>query len=105
MLVRVISESESPISLFLATSKTQLSLFVIPSAAETRNESKNPEGKSGYCVSDVIERQISPLRAASRPSGRNDKSAKFNHNWYYSLPGIDVRQRIIAHYAKNIDFD
>ena len=58
------------------------------SGAETRNEVESPEGKSGYCVSNVIERQISPLRVASRPFGRNDKGANLNHNWSYYATGF-----------------
>ena len=59
------------------------------SEVETRNEVKSPEGKSGFRLGLLfIHSQISPLRAALRPYGRDDKGVDFNHNRYnrYSPP-------------------
>ena len=41
--------------------------------------------KSGFWLYLLFVRsQISPLQAAPLPSGRDDKGANFNHNWYYN---------------------
>jgi len=42
--------------------------------------------KSGFRLNLLFVRsQISPLQAAPRPSGRDDRGADFNHNWYNIL--------------------
>ena len=55
------------------------------SEVEIRNEVKNFERKSGFMPSLLfIRSQISPLRTAMQPYGRDDKGADFNHNCYKS---------------------
>ena len=46
---------------------------------------RNVVEKSGLWPNVLfVRRRISPLQPASRPSGRDDKDACFNHNWYYT---------------------